>query len=264
MNPRDEIRMDAAGVPQGFTCRYRCPFCKASEWSLNITRTYDGAVYMCHRASCGAKGFVASGAQEARAPREKPPSLYEGELLALRAEDEKFFLERYEVHPGGAIARTEYDEYVLPIYSPDGYTSGYNVRQPWPGAPCKGRADRPKSKVYAESSRPVQSFYDGTPRGDNRTVLLVEDQLSAMKAAEHAEVLWAVALMGAHLDIPRVQEIARLKPSQVLLALDKDATETAFKLAREYGLAFPKLRVVILDKDIKDTPASDINEVLGL
>jgi hypothetical protein len=266
MRPRDAIRIEAAMMGVGDTYRILCPFCgggQSGERSMNITRTADGVLYNCHRAGCTSRpGFVASGAGEARAPQEREPDMYTGELIPLRPVDEKFFLDAYGIVGANHwIKRTEYDEYILPIFDADRNISGYNVRQPWPGAPLKGRPDRPKSRVYAEAVRPVQSIY-GHFR--HLPMLLVEDQLSALKAAQHANVSRSIALMGSHLDIPRVQEIAKLRPQEVLLALDKDATAKAFELAREYGLAFPRMRVVILDRDIKDTPADEINEALGL
>jgi hypothetical protein len=269
MRPQDAIRMEGALLGIGDSRRILCPFCNGGqghERSMSIKRTADGVLYSCHRVSCPSRpGFVGTGAGHVQGPREKPPEYFTGERLPLTDEDMVYFREKYEIAANyGMISRTEYGEYVLPIFAPDGSISGYNVRQPWPGAPCKGREGRPKSRVYVESARPVQSVYKGSNPLYENTVLLVEDQLSAIKAAQRSHVQWAVSLMGAHLDIPRVQEIAQLRPSEVLLALDSDATETSFKLARTSGLAFPKMRVVILDMDIKDTPAADINEVLGL
>lgn len=234
---------------------------------MNITRTADGVLFNCHRVSCGLPpGFVGAGAASLHErPKESNLKPYEGELLPLSPLDIDFFEKKYEVRLVSgdcAIHANEDDEYVLPIFGPEMYIRGFNERQPWPGSPRKGVHGKSKSKVWMHCDKPVQSTYLGDE--SSRTVLLVEDQLSAIKAAQHASVSHAVALMGAHLDIPRVREIALLRPYEVLLALDTDATSTAFRLAREYGLAFPKMRVVILDHDIKDTPAADINKVLGI
>jgi hypothetical protein len=258
--------MEGALLGIGDSRRILCPFCRggqSNERSMNITRTADGVVYNCHRVSCpGKPGFVGSGASGPIIPVERTPDHYDGELHPLTRVDIGAFRLRFDVDARDNIMFNEHDEYVLPIFGPDGYIRGYNVRQPWDGMPRKGRPNRPKAKVYMHSVKPVQSTYIGDHTSHH--VLLVEDQLSAIKASQHASVTHAVALLGSHLDIPRVQEIAMLRPAEVLLALDSDATETAFKLARLYGLAFPKLRVVILDQDIKDTPANKINEVLGI
>jgi hypothetical protein len=266
VKPRDDIRMEGSLLGIDESRRILCPFCKggqSNERSMNITRTSDGVLYNCHRVSCPSRpGFVGTGAHGPIAPVERTPENYEGELHALTPEDEQAFWSRFNIHACETVMYNEHDEYVLPIYGPDGYVRGYNIRQPWDGMPRKGRPNRPKSRVYMHSLKPVQSTYEGVNSASH--VLLVEDQLSAIKASQCANVTHAVALLGAHLDIPRVQEIAQLRPQEVLLALDADATETAFKLARLYGLAFPRLRVVILDRDIKDTPANKINEVLGI
>lgn len=267
MSLKDDISLEGALLAVGETRRIVCPSCHggaSQERSMNIQRTSEGVLYKCHRATCDARGFTGSSA--ASLPYKTPdrtPEQYEDELLPLDKVDKEFFSDRFELErPEDNIMRNQHGEYVLPIYGPDQYIRGYNVRQPWEGAPRNGRTQRPKARVYMHSLQPVQSTYVGSR--DYRIVVLVEDQVSAIKAAQYASVEHAVALIGCHLDIPRVREIAMLRPSQVLLALDSDATDKAFKLAREFGLAFPKMRVVILDRDIKDTPKNEIDTVLGL
>lgn len=235
---------------------------------MNITRQADGVLYNCHRAACGVRGFTGTGAWTmcATGVPERELRPYEGEQLELEPEDAAFFFDHYELDtPGEIMYRTEHDEYLLPI-SWLGYERGVNVRQPWDGAPRTGRQYQPKSKVYMHSYKPVQATYSILPYGMTQytRVILVEDQLSAYKASLADGVELVVALMGAHLDIPRVREIAELRAREVVIALDADATSTAFKMGRDYGLAFPKVRVAILEKDLKDTKLADIPRVLGL
>jgi hypothetical protein len=143
MNPRDQIRYEAATLSTGCTVRVVCPFChggSTGERTMNITRTADGALYNCHRSSCASStGFVGGPSGHVVGVREKAPDFYTGETLPLRLQDKQFFEQRYDIC--GAehwIHRTGEDEYLLPIFAPDGSISGYNVRQPWPDAPCKG------------------------------------------------------------------------------------------------------------------------------
>jgi DNA primase len=92
--------------------------------------------------------------------------------------------------------------------------------------------------------------------------VLVEDQLSAISAQQGG--VNAVALLGTHLNNDKVWEISQWQPSQVIIALDADATDQAFKLARKWGLAFPKTRVAILARDLKEEKTDDIRYILGL
>jgi hypothetical protein len=268
MNIMQEVALEAAYMSEGESRRVVCPQCRGgdgAERSFSISRTGGLIKFNCHRASCPAKGVMGGRASyTAEARVERTPDNYTGSLQPLWPTDIRAFRDVYEtnVKDNDLIHVNDTDEYVLPIYGPDEYIRGYNVRQPWKGTPRKGRRNQPKSNVYMHSMKPVQSFYEGM--AGTGTVVIVEDQLSAMKAAQHSRIGWGVAIMGSHLDVARVAEIQKLRPSQVLIALDCDATQKAFELAREYGLAFPKTRVVILDRDIKDTPAKDINEVLGV
>jgi hypothetical protein len=50
----------------------------------------------------------------------------------------------------------------------------------------------------------------------------------------------------------------------VLLALDEDATATAFRIAEKWAMAFDDMRVVILSRDLKDEDNLDIARVLGI
>jgi hypothetical protein len=281
MTPRDEILLEAGVLQVAQSMRVVCPFChggEAAEDSLSISRTGEGVLYNCHRASCGERGFIGTNACDLGAQSQPTPlskvQPYRGELLPLESKDTAFFLSRYEL-PTSAILerikRNERDEYVLPIVW-QGKERGFNVRQPWDGAPRKGRAGVPKSKVWMHSIKPVQSLYTtdwaDTPGqfGDysyQRPLVIVEDQLSAIKASA-ANIAYAVALIGTHLNPERVREIALLRPDEVIIALDADATATAFDHARKYGLAFRKTRVAILEQDIKDTPMKDIARVLGI
>lgn len=267
MSVRDEIKMEGSLLAVGESRRVLCAEChggRSQERSMNLTRTADGVLYHCHRVSCTLKpGFVGGSAAVLGAkPKDSNLKPYQGALLPLSQLDVDFFDKKYEVAASDYIQRNEHSEYVLPIFGHDGYIRGYNVRQPWPGAPRHGREGAAKAKVWMHADKPSQSTYPADLT--SQAVVLVEDQLSAIKASQHASVTHAVALMGCHLDIPRVREIALLRPYEVLLALDSDATAEGFKLAREFGLAFPRMRVVILDRDLKDTPAAEINKVLGL
>ncbi len=194
---------------------------------------------------------------------------YTGPVLPLTEEDWDFFLSVYELTAQTAmryIRRAVEPRYILPIYAPNGDIRGHVAREGWPGSPI--RAARPSAYKKALTymcmpNAPVQSFYY-IP--DCRPLVLVEDQLSAIKLA--ASGYNAVALLGVPNDgsigVDRVREISKLPCSEVIIALEADTTENAFQFVRKYGMAFKKIRVAILEKDIKDTKKACFQEVLGI
>jgi len=111
---------------------------------------------------------------------------------------------------------------------------------------------------------PLQSWY--LKRASADSLIVVEDQLSAIKLYSHG--FSAVALLGVpgdgNIGADRVRELASWSRGEVIIALDADATDKAFEFARRWGMAFRKLRVAILERDLKDEPAANFGEVLGL
>lgn len=212
---------------------------------------------------------------------------YKGRIERLSVLDEKFFIEQYELRFNWRIAAIAVDpdtqRYVLPIFGPFGSVRGHVLRRPWVGAPrIDNRADGlPKADTYKiHPNDPLQSWYllidwppTDSPSCAARTLVLVEDQLSAIKLASNG-IACSVALLGVPVSgrygtagQDRVREIAKVanaRDQEVIIALDADATDKAFEFQRRWGAAFKRSRVAILGKDIKDTPIRSIPYVLGL
>lgn len=199
---------------------------------------------------------------------------YVGQVLPLTPDDLGYFAKRYELRLSAIatrIARSDDGRYVLPIYGPSGEKRGVILRKPWDGAPIScADSSAPKADTYRYEPGPLQSFYQVAPWEESRGVLvLVEDQLSAIKLAAYGYD--SVALLGTPTDklasysgMDRVAEIVQAAGDrEVIVALDADATEEAFKFARKWRSAFKRLRVAILANDLKDTTAADFERVLG-
>lgn len=198
---------------------------------------------------------------------------YTWEKLPIDDFDRQFFRLRFEIELSQThqqLWRTPWGNYLLPIAKPDGWTVGYVSRQPswgklW-GVECPRVPDPrfPKTVTYMHAKGPIQAYYR-SQRGElgfpDYTVI-VEDQISALKLAYAGFNAWA--LLGVHMDAVKVREIAAQQPRNVIFALDPDATTNAFDMARNWGLAFYRSRVAILDHDLKDTPINDIPTVLGV
>lgn len=194
---------------------------------------------------------------------------YEGQLCELGLLDEKYFNERYELPALWSAAYIKHSgtRYLLSVLNPSGQTRGYVARQGWAGSPLEGKSGGQKAYTYMHAAGPVQSFYWAGEA--NSQLVLVEDQLSAIKVARAglrscALLGMPVAAAGSYSGADRIREIASLRPSEVIVAMDADATDKAFQFARNWGLAFNKCRVAILERDLKDEPLDDIREALGL
>jgi hypothetical protein len=257
-----------------------CPVCGGgnnAERTFSVTRVDGGLVYNCYRATCGTRGFVpTSGVLIPAKPYDPNQGLrpYHGEYRPITDEDREYFAQRFGLFnvPEFAIGHNEWNEYVFAVRGPDGLkVRGYTIRQkPWSGEPASPRVPVPhigsdsksKSKLLMHAQGAAQSWFFSGSNPERGPIVLVEDHISAMKVAQAG--VTGVALIGTNIDEAKVREIAMLKPSEVVIALDQDATGTAFKHARRWGLAFDKVRVAMLMFDIKDTDPEKVLGVLGL
>lgn len=248
-----------------------CPACD-SKTSCNIINRNGLLLYHCWRLSCSISGAVRiPGAfsfeqQETKLPELTPYTadlqpLYKDVLLKLQT---RFHL-RPEISQSYVSASCAH--YLLGIYRPDGTRRGWVRRQPWEGAELfpghpVGSYHGPKSKIFKEKHEPMISWYpshDPDARLISNTAILVEDQISAMRVAQDT-VHTGVALLGTTLNEEKVSEIQK-HARNVVIALDADATSTAFDLARKWGKAFDSCRIAILTKDPKDSIPEELREI---
>lgn len=201
---------------------------------------------------------------------------YDGDIRPLTLDDYQYFERKYEISGHNLevsqIARGTHGRYILPIFSSLQRVRGYVARMPWDGAPLWSSGTGTKALTYMHEVGAVQSFYApiySYIHPESSALVIVEDQLSAMKAAQAGYS--ALALLGqpgspnvrSYSGHDRVREIQATHPRSVIVALDADATEAAFEFVRKWGMAFEKIRVAILERDIKDSMLADIPAILG-
>jgi hypothetical protein len=92
------------------------------------------------------------------------------------------------------------------------------------------------------------------------TLILVEDQMSALKLAPHVHSL---ALLGTHLSDAKAAEIVAGGYKKVLISLDNDATREAIKMQLAHRNTIKHLYVAGLGIDIKDMTQGELNEYLS-
>lgn len=240
----------------------RCPACEQSSFSAR--RDGEGRIlWNCFRASCGERGAAwipgSTLLQEGdKSPIAEKLNPYTGIINALARGGVERFQKRFHLSEGTISAHIfcNVTHYVLPVYDPKGHIRGYTLRTSWwkdePG---------PKSRAYKAEAGPWLGWYRPERGGMGQPAILVEDQISAMRIATDSRRLGyaAVALMGVGLNEEKIGELQR-NTKHVIIALDKDATGQAFAHARKWRYAFETMRVVVLERDVKDQSPQELYE----
>lgn len=270
--------LDYADLPVGGTRQGDCPTC--GKRKFYVTRKPAGYAYICFRASCPTQGFAGSTALDCRSfSRSQKPQWsrqYTGELHLPGERDLQYFADWFGVddhlHDGYWLKVTDDDRYAFPLWGVQDEYRGIVLRRPtWQDCPRpdrkahaeRGNGDYPKTLNYFEDNAAARCGWYHS--GDEMTVVLVEDCISAMRIA--CEGFTAIALLGTHFMPEHLRDIQRWhKGARYIIALDPDATNKALELARKWGPAFPgPVSVACLVADPKDyIDSSDLLEDLGL
>lgn len=281
------IELEAARLPVHEQMRTVCPDCQGGskqERSLLITRETWGLRAHCFRATCPFHTQVTGSVPgevtgQVHAPAQEPTH-YLGTFESLDAADRTYFLARFYLELPEVqswIGHNERNQYVMPIWDRFELRQGYVVRQkPWSQRSNEYDPPAPRQPInpYAGMARKTRAWPD-TPetvmmsvyqaqdryRYDSGTIVLVEDQISAMKVAQAGAT--GVALLGVGLNLDKVRELQKMHPRRVLVALDPDAGHLGFQMVGKWSNAFPKMRVLLPDADLKELPNDDVLDLLG-
>lgn len=246
-----------------------CPACnggRSGERSLGYRREGFLGWFHCFRAGCGYKAIVPmAGGYEVRPPVFKPrpyaaplepPGSRLRHMLWHRYGLSTATVNLYVQQPVGgsafmwesgdgqlAMPRAMY----MPVLSPYGEDRGGVLRY------LDGT--KPKTVSYLTTSQPALAWYVRGALPKLAPVVIVEDQISAMRCRQLGYN--AVALMGTNINDEKAREIRGDRPT--LLALDKDA----FGKAVDYARRWPWMTPVLLEHDIKDSDDADVKARLG-
>ena len=258
-----DILLHCQDLAMGETRKSICPYCNGGETherSFSTTREPGGVAYMCHRASCDFKGRTGSNGPVGE-PAPSIPSPYMGSISSLAPAAVAKLSARYGI-PDVFVAKYIRDAgsgwYALPLFDPLQYPRGWVLRWPWGHILPPGGT---KTKLFLDKPENVSMAWYGN--GHRKNVILVEDQLSALRIYARYDVC-AVALLGTNLSAAKVAELQRYT-KYIVLMLDNDATEKAFELAHTWAPAFKSFHVQVLTGcDIKDMMEDDLDELIEL
>lgn len=268
-----EIRLDAEQMEFGQTLRTICPACKGGtsrEKSLSITLFSDMKVkFQCFRESCPRKMrglFYLTNAEmitarntpsalEGVKQRDKDPKRkkFDGPTYPLTDKERQFIFKAWGIRTprfwyhtaqfGGRVA--------MSVRSPLYKARGWVLRD------LEGTA-RTKALTYIWPEEVALSWYTHAYK-PLRGTLLVEDIPSAVRAAPYMD---AVALLGTGCGFDRATEIAKYGQLPIIIALDQDATSTAFEMLDRWGLRWNRSKVLPLKHDLKDMDEEGLKALL--
>lgn len=248
----------ALALANGETSYADCPAC-GRQSKFSVTLTADGNIlWRCFRPTCplhrGGVNACNGPRRVVQEPSGRKTHPFLGKLTELPTDVERMLVNKYWLEDDHLrLLRAKYApeqrRVAFPIFSPVGRRRGLSLRS-YTGA-------EPKSLTRMDLPEPHQSYYHAGQYVKGETAWIVEDIISAVRVARYAP---AVALLGVSWD---ATEIAAEHPNAVL-ALDKDASAHAIRMAQDSKILFKRLRVQLLDRDIKDTSEKELQRILSL
>lgn len=265
---RYSIELDYADLGEGETqSGVLCPACEggaSKEKSLSVSRREGFLLWNCHRASCsfGGSSRVSATGREKGSDFTPPRQFSYITTTPLNSATAKFLATRYGIPAEdfrlagcgwtGDGAGNYGRRVSFPIFGPDSRKRGENYRSYEEGV-------KPKSLIKLANDEAIaQCWYKWKRKSP--ALVLVEDQVSAIKVAKHAH---SIALLGTNLSEAKLLEIMYSGDyDRVYLALDADATMEAIKTQLKWRERMPTLMVLGLHKDIKDMDKDEFTNFL--
>lgn len=264
MNSRDEVILEYSRKPEGWAgSGQMCPDCgggSSKEKSMRVTVHNGWLNWRCFRDSCQFKGGYKIGspvsASQSGQARQHPVV----ELVNLPSHVErmlydKYFITDHSIDWAGWKYAPSYNKggprVCMPILGPAGVKRGYSWRS--------YNGESPKAIITKlVPDTPMMCWYKASKYAN--TLVVVEDQTSALRLWDQG--VDALALCGTLLTPDRIEEIKAQKYTHVFLCLDQDATATAVKAVAWYRRKLPSLKILPLNKDIKNMTEVEMDTFL--
>lgn len=253
-------------IPVGRTVTTECPSCGKAKLSVT-NKDGTGYLYNCFRASCGTKGYLpltgmGSFATDDPVQPERQRRPYSGPLSPLLLFEKQFLGRKYgftDYHLEKSKVRHSQvglaGRFMFPILDLQGHRKGIQFRS-YTGSGPKAitlmeRDVATKSSWYSANE---VSKVDAL----GNTVVLVEDIPSAVRLSRYVA---AIALLGTTVDPVDIPLMAA-KWSTVIVALDPDATEQAFRVQNQLMGWFDWVDLLFLSKDVKDMSEAELYQTI--
>ena len=229
--------------------------------------------WTCFRASCGMHGvyrltgkdgiqIVSGNVKKSNKPTDR--KRYSGRTYRLTDDEREWFWQKYRLSRHHLqmwpIYRAEDLRYNVPITNEYGHTCG-EMMYYFPQLAGKG-LPFPKRQIYIDTAFEPMSWYRAGPMRkakhyqnfshDPSTLIVVEDQLSAIRASMYCD---ALALLGTDLTAGKRSVLARMiefNYNRIIIALDSDAFKKATEAYLKLWALSDSIEIHRLTEDIKD------------
>jgi hypothetical protein len=268
MNNSDrDLLLSFSDEPIGSSRRRICPKCgggSTNEYSLVVTRLYEGLIFHCHRASCSHGGFIptmansvaisAKSKKKEAKPLKRPLQSLPKQLIEKLCSS--YNLSQYDLMLNGVAHDYTANRYYFPIRNAAGYDIGAVAK-----CISKDNCNGPKAIIYFDNpDTPLTHF--AARQSHHNTLIVVEDILSAIRVSRWGR---GVALLGTNWNDATTVTLSR-ESDTVIPALDPDTWSMGnkeplpLKIKKKYSLFFRNFKVVKLSKDPKDCPDDELNK----
>lgn len=243
-----------------------CPFCEErgqAESSLSVVRNDDNIAYRCHRAKCGAQGWVPITGERRMLPvhdRVEGATKYASWLRCLAPVRDKqkdwlkqeWGFEEEHVRLSDIRYSVPSKRLAIPIYDVSGREVGFTLRS-------MDKSVTPKSLIiFTKEDALGMAYYKGNM--NESIVLVVEDQASAVRASKYCTT---VALLGVHFDGMRAVRLLSAKPTKIIFCLDNDAFNKSVKYASTFRDMFDSCVATCPTKDLKNMEEAELKDFLS-
>jgi len=266
------MNLNLSEYPQPYTSlRINCPVCGGNN-TLSVSNLGTKIVYFCFRAACHTRGASQispsiKALEHSFTPkkvRSEPFSTDEFLFIPNSANKETLTstIKKYNSWPAYNDRRADirYDpkrnRLVFIIYDGRKKTPQGAIGRTFCKTQCP-TIHRKKAKWYRYGDSTIPFTCKRRKGGGNSVLIIVEDCFSACAASIVAD---SAALLGTYLNESYIPIFSRY--SQLIIALDKDASEGALKMQRKLQF-YTDTKVVYLTEDIKSMSPTQTKEIFN-
>ena len=234
MRMRDFI--DDLRLKEGERYRGDCPQCRGKN-TFTATNTLGDIQYNCFKLGCTIRGIYVTDMTAAEIRRRLEDQQTQRAYTNIKKEKDTMEIPEYVVTP--KASHTKYQRYVKRWGIAIGQTM-YDVKDERVVFPIKhdGRIIDAVGRAVGKNQHPKWYRYTGEADyytiGNSKTLLIVEDVVSAIVAFQEIPYLTAMAILGTSLNPKHMEKIGEY--DKVIIALDPDAIGKTVEYRREIEL----------------------------
>ena len=253
------------GLKEGERHRGDCPQCRGRN-TFTATNTLGDIQYNCFKLGCTIRGIYVTDMTVAEIRRRLQDQQTQRAYTNITKEKETMEIPEYVVTP--KASHTKYQRYVKRWGISIGQTM-YDVKDERVVFPIKhdGRIVDAVGRAVGKKQHPKWYRYTGEADyytiGESKTLLIVEDVVSAIIAFQEIPYLTAMAILGTSLNPKHMEKIGEY--DKVIIALDPDAIGKTVEYRREIELwTGRKTTAMNLIDDIKYREFEDMEKLKEL